>query len=250
MRDPTRRFADRVDDYVRYRPDYPDALLDLLGPPRTIVELGAGTGILTGQLMARGHDVIAVEPNAQMREVCVASQIVAGTAEDTGLPEGIADAVVAAQAFHWFDPVAAARECRRLLAEQGSAWLIWNNRVAGDERMEAYDALLREHGTDYEQVARTDVDGAVASFFEGDWITHRLPHHQDLDREGLRGRIRSCSYVPAPGEPGHEALMAAADRLFDAHAPRFRLSYETLVLQGRPLRSRSRPRQPGLASPT
>lgn len=236
--DPTKRFGDRVADYARYRPDYPEALLDRLEPPRRVVELGAGTGILTVQLLARGHEVTAVEPNGPMRAACARldARVVDGTAEATGLPAGCAELVVAAQAFHWFEPEATRREVQRLLVEGGEAWLIWNDRVQGPAHMEAYEALLRRHNTDYGEVARKDVRGAIRTFFPEGFVEERLPHHQDLDRSGLHGRIASCSYVPAPGAPGHPELVAATERLFDEHAADgvFRLDYETLAIHGRP----------------
>ena len=73
--------------------------------------------------------------------------------------------------------------------------------------------------------------------FGGSWTEERIPHYQDLDAEGLAGRIRSCSYVPAAGEPGFQAMMTAANRLFEQHAQEglFRLRYDTVVQYRRPL---------------
>lgn len=110
--DATDRFSELVEDYVRYRPDYPQALLDRMDPACRVVELGAGTGILSAQLLGRGHQVTAVEPNGP-----------------TGLPDGCADRIIAAQAFHWFDPEACRIECQRLLVDGGEVFLAWNNRV-------------------------------------------------------------------------------------------------------------------------
>ncbi|HJN77815.1 MAG TPA: class I SAM-dependent methyltransferase [Myxococcota bacterium] len=108
--DSTKRFTNRVEDYTRYRPDYPEAFLDLLEPPRRIAELGAGTGILTEQLLERGHHVYAVEPNPAMREACQRRlgacprlTLSGGTGEATGLEHRSVESIVAAQSFHWFD---------------------------------------------------------------------------------------------------------------------------------------------------
>ena len=73
MRDPTERFSDRVDDYLRYRPSYPGELIDLmrvemgLRPDHTVADIGSGTGILSALLLAHGNTVIGVEPNRAMR---------------------------------------------------------------------------------------------------------------------------------------------------------------------------------------
>ena len=100
------------------------------------------------------------------------------------------------------------------------------------DAMRDYEALLRRHGTDYDAVARKDPWTGVSAVFGGRWDDERLPHSQALDREGLRGRIRSCSYVPAEGQPGHEAMLEDADRLFEAYSSggTFDLRYETMVL--------------------
>ncbi|MDC6668499.1 class I SAM-dependent methyltransferase, partial [Leclercia adecarboxylata] len=133
--DSTERFSSRVADYVRYRPDYPPALLDWLHqdigvPTETLVaDIGAGTGISTRLFLAAGHPVIAVEPNAAMREA--AEQLLApdylrlrvadGTAEATGLADNSVGLVAAAQAFHWFDATAVRREWARILQPEGMA---------------------------------------------------------------------------------------------------------------------------------
>lgn len=240
MRDPTQRFGDRVDDYVRFRPDYPAALLDWLGSAQTVADLGAGTGIFTTQLLERGHTVHAVEPNAAMRAAMAPHDRLTlheGTADATGLPDGSVDLLVAAQAFHWFEPVAAAKEARRILRPEGGVALVFNNRRRDGADMQAYLELLNTHGTDFKKVERHDkIAGRAVAFFGGPFETQVFPHHQDLDREGLRGRLRSCSYLPAEGEAGHEAVMQASDDLFAEHGSKdlFRIRYDTLVLYRRP----------------
>lgn len=250
MTDPTRRFSGRVRDYDRWRPGYPRGILDriagegLLPPGVVVADVGAGTGRLTRLLLDRGARVIAVEPNAEMRAACERRlggregfRAVDGRAEATGLDDGCVDLVTAAQAAHWFDLEASRREFRRILRPGGSVALIWNLRRSGATPfMAAYEALLREHGTDYERVAHDGLDRASLDRFfgAGRYGSGSLPNRQVLDREGLRGRVLSASYVPAPGEDGHEALIAALDALFDAHARDglVRLDYDTCLHLG------------------
>lgn len=117
MDEPTERFSARADAYARFRPQYPAALVDAivrgfgLRAGDRVAELGAGTGIFSALLLGRGLDVVAVEPNADMRASLEALRrpwpglrIAAGPAEATTLEDASADAVVAVQAFHWFDP--------------------------------------------------------------------------------------------------------------------------------------------------
>lgn len=127
-------FGKAAAHYDSIRPTYPAEALDwLLGAePRTVVDLGAGTGIFSRVLAAAGHHVIAVEPDPLMRErlVSVSPHIttVAGSAEDIPLPDGSVDAVVAAQSYHWFDRRRAHPEVARVLCPGGVFGAIWNIR--------------------------------------------------------------------------------------------------------------------------
>ncbi|WP_037914469.1 class I SAM-dependent methyltransferase [Actinacidiphila yeochonensis] len=122
--------------YERSRPSYPLAALAALADAlpleagRTVVDLGAGTGMFTRLLALTGAEVLAVEPVTAMRErlaeLLPQVAAVAGTAEDTGLPGECADAVVAAQSWHWFDQEAALAEVERLLRPGGALVLVWN----------------------------------------------------------------------------------------------------------------------------
>ncbi|MGA8543235.1 MAG: methyltransferase domain-containing protein [Thermoplasmata archaeon] len=124
--------------YERARPDYPVAAIRHLGrvlplgPLRTVVELGSGTGKFTRSLARLGAARIAVEPTRGMRTVFRRTvpdvPVLDGTAEAIPLPDGFADAVVSAQAFHWFRPRPALAEIRRVLRPGGGLGLVWNTR--------------------------------------------------------------------------------------------------------------------------
>jgi SAM-dependent methyltransferase len=237
---PTERFSNRVDDYVRYRPSYPadavDFVVNALGltdasspEGRVVAELGAGTGIFSALLLERRVRVHAVEPNEAMRRRSESLlgrhegfSSIDGTAEATGLPSGSVDAVVAAQAFHWFDPEAAREETRRILRSNGvNAALLWNaRRLTGSPFLEGYEALLLAQGTDYARVRHQDVASrqAVEAFFGGPYDTWSTRNEQRVDWDGLRGRAASASYVPSASHPLHDAFFEALRRLFDATA--------------------------------
>ena len=127
-------FAAVADAYERARPEYPaDAVRWLTGDePADVVDLGAGTGKLTRGLVALGHRVTAVEPLPEMlehlRRAVPAATAVTGSAEQIPLPDGSADVVACAQAFHWFDQQAALREIARVLRPGGRIALVWNTR--------------------------------------------------------------------------------------------------------------------------
>ncbi len=236
-RDATRRFSDRVDNYVRYRPSYPAAMLDFLAsdlglaPGCRVAELGAGTGILSRLLCQRGATVFAVEPNADMAAACPAQPgivSVRAAAESTGLPDTSIDLVVAAQAFHWFDPDRVRAEVDRILAPGGAVALIWNNRsVDASAFLRDYEALLLRYGTDYAEVShRYGAEPGLRAFFgPAGWRYAVFDNQQVFDLEGLRGRLLSSSYTPPPDHPDHRPMLAALDALFAAHAADGRVAF-------------------------
>jgi SAM-dependent methyltransferase len=249
--DPTRRFSTRVEHYLAYRPSYPEAVFDLLAddcglsPDWAVADIGSGTGILSQLLLARGNQVFGVEPNAEMRraaESLLADQArftsVEGTAEATTLDDDSVDLVVAAQAFHWFQPEAARAEFARILRPAGWVALVWNDRrKTASPFLAAFEELLLEHGTDYRQVDHSRLGVVdIQHFFGTAKIgTAVFDSQQDLDLDGLTGRLLSSSYIPAPGEPGHEATLAHLQAIFEIHQVdgKVVIEYDTRVYFGR-----------------
>ena len=246
----TERFSDRVADYVRYRPDYPPALLswlqDELGVTNEwhVADIGAGTGISSKLFLDAGYRVTAVEPNAAMRAAMTTwlggvdgFHAVDGTASATGLPDASVDLVTVAQAFHWFDLESARREFRRILRPRGLAAIWWNSRrLGGTPFLEGYEALLQRHGTDYAAVAERHADDAQMHAWFGAGLRGEahFEHRQRLAFDGLRGRLLSSSYTPRPGHPGHESMMQALHELFDATATdgMVAMDYDTRIFAG------------------
>ncbi|WP_413625863.1 class I SAM-dependent methyltransferase [Luteibacter sp. Lutesp34] len=246
----TERFSDRVEDYVRYRPDYPRALVDWLHglgvrPDWLVADVGAGTGISSKLFLDAGHRVTAVEPNAAMRAAAARwlggegrYHAVDGTAEATGLPDGSVDLVIAAQAFHWFDRDKVRTEFARILSPHGLVAVFWNSRrLTGTPFLEGYERLLHEYGVDYVGVAeRYADDESMARWFgRGYRGMASFPHGQKLDHEALLGRLMSSSYAPKPGHPNHEPMLHALRALFDATQDDGTVSfdYDTRVFAGR-----------------
>ena len=228
--DATERFSDRVENYAKFRPDYPDALIrfmqERLPTPAVIADIGSGTGILSNQLLAAGYTVFGIEPNEPMRreaERRLSGQqsfhSVAGTAEATMLGPGSVQAVTCAQSFHWFDRTPTRVEFGRILREPKLVWLIWNERISEDV-MEEYDRILQESAPEYYRVGQrnvTDVD--IADFFAPALVERfYFPNAQRLDRDGFLGRVLSSSYVPNVGQPGHQEVMNKMEAFFYRHA--------------------------------
>ena len=230
--DSKRRFSDRVADYVRYRPDYPNALIDWLRDEHGLVEswqvadIGAGTGISSRMFLDAGNTVIAVEPNAAMRAAAeewlvgnAGFRAVDGSAEETGLADASVDLISAAQAFHWFDAAAVKREWSRILRPDRLAAVYWNTRrLDGTPFLVGYETLLVEYGTDYLSVAEryADDDKMIAWFGRGYRGAASFEHRQSLDFAALRGRLLSSSYAPRSGHPRHESMLGALRALFES----------------------------------
>lgn len=246
----TERFGDRVADYVRYRPDYPPALLAWLQrehgatPDWRIADVGAGTGISSKLFLDAGYTVTAVEPNAAMRAAAVAwlgdqprFAAVDGRADATGLPDASVELVTVAQAFHWFDPGSTRREFARILRHGGLAAIFWNSRrLDGTPFLVGYEALLQRYGTDYTSVAERYADDAtMRAWFGAGWRGNaHFEHKQLLDFDGLRGRLMSSSYAPQAGHPQHAPMLAALRELFDRcqQGGRVSFDYDTRIIAG------------------
>ncbi len=248
--DPTQRFSGRVESYRLHRPGYPAAIVDLLtrecglSARSTIADVAAGTGLLTEIFLARGFNVIAVEPNQQMREACATLtaqypqlRCVEGTAEATGLSDHSIDLVTVGQAMHWFDLKRTRGEFVRILAPGGWCAIIYNNRrLTGDAFHEGYEQILIEHGTDYSKVKDSHLDeDRVAAFFAPNVMcTATFENAQHLNLQGLMGRVLSSSYMPQPGHPRYEAMSRVVDAHFNEHQTggHVRMEYDCVVCYG------------------
>jgi SAM-dependent methyltransferase len=251
MTDSTQRFTGRVEDYARYRPAYPPEFLDLLRrecgltEDTVVADVGSGTGILARLFLDNGNRVIAIEPNEEMRragEVLLSGhdrfESVTGTAEATTLPPSSVDLITAGQAFHWFDPAPARKEFARVLRPGGRVVLVWNDRRKhGTPFQEAYENLLETYAIDYAGVehGRKGSPENIRSFFAPNPVhTATFDNRQVLDYDGLLGRLRSSSYVPAEGYPGHREMLDELERIFHDHDNRGRvvMEYDTRAYYG------------------
>ncbi len=226
------RFSNRVENYIRYRPSYPQELIRLLereanlSPESAIADIGSGTGISSELFLKAGYRVSGVEPNQAMREAAERLlsghprfRSVNGSAQATTLADQSIDLIVAAQAFHWFDTPEARAEFRRILKPGGKIALIWNERHLGSTPfLRGYEELLLRYGTDYAAIRHENIGAeSLTLLFPTGYETHTFPNSQRFDYEGLEGRLLSSSYTPAPGQPGYEPMLAELRRLFDEH---------------------------------
>ncbi len=208
-----RGFDTSGERYERGRPDYPEAavdrLLEALGRPERVLDVGAGTGKLTRPLLARGLSVVAVEPAAAMREVLArtGAEIHDARADALPLADRSVDAVVAGQAFHWFATPAALAEFARVLTPDGRLGLVWNRRDLNQPLQRELGGLMAP----YRHGAPEHASDAWRSAFGGDApfalaAEDRIDSSQRLNADGLADRVLSVSFMAALPEDERAAV--------------------------------------------
>ncbi len=232
MTEPTKRFSNRVEYYLKYRPGYPPAIIELLRaecnltPASVVADLGCGTGFLARLFLDHGNRVFGVEPNREMRTV--GEQLlghdpnftsIAATAEATTLPDSSIDFVTAGQAFHWFKPDLATAEFQRILKPAGWVVLVWNERQTDSSPfLAAYEQLLRRYALDYKIVTHTSVDDSRLTALFGRGLKEAtFANAQSFNFEGIKGRLLSSSYAPLAGHPQHQPMLAELQAIFRTH---------------------------------
>ena len=232
-RDSTTRFSDRVDAYIQYRPGYPDGLIaslhDLIGLDQQsmVADIGSGTGISSDLFLRHGITVYGVEPNKEMREAAERLlhhyenfHSLDGTAERTTLPDQSVDVIAAGQAFHWFDQEAVGKEWRRILKPGGHVLIFWNSRRTDSTPfLRSYEDLLIQYGTDYQEINHQNIeDEDIVRFFHPcDVRKLQLYNEQQVDFEGLRGRLESSSYAPTRDHPNYQPMIERLSEIFAEH---------------------------------
>jgi ubiquinone/menaquinone biosynthesis C-methylase UbiE len=247
----TNRFADRVDNYIKYRPHYPQELFDFLlaqhiiSKDSVIADIGSGTGISSEPFLKMNLTVYGIEPNKEMREA--AENLLVGyknfksidaTAEQTTLENNSVDLIVAGQAFHWFDREKTKQEFKRILKPNGTVLLMWNDRRTNTtDFLKSYEDFLQLCGNDYKTVNHKNVqDKKIFDDFFGENNYHEkwFYSYQDVDLTGLTGRVLSSSYMPNKGHVNYEHMMYCLKKLFARYQQnnQVRLDYDTKIYYG------------------
>jgi SAM-dependent methyltransferase len=199
-------FGSQAAAYERGRPSYPPEAVDWLLPDsaRDVLDLGAGTGKLTSRLIERGLNVVAVDPIAELLDVLRTTlpdtPALLGTAEQIPLPDNSIDAVLVAQAWHWFDADRAAAEIARVLRPGGRLGLLWNVR---DERLGWVKEFGRIVGLEHDWANTTVV---LPEPFT-DVVSHRVEWTNYVTPQTLIDYVASRSYcITSPAQVRTQTL--------------------------------------------
>lgn len=199
----------------------------MLMPTRAVADIGSGTGLSCELFLQHGNCVFAVEPNADMRE---AAEIqfakysnfisINGSAEATSLPDTCIDLITVGQAFHWFDPIGARDEFRRILKPGGWVAVFWYGGTHADTpfgrglaelTQRCYAISTRQH--------RPVGPAEMAAFFSPyPYVVRVIEKMQFVGYDTLKDGFLSSAYAPRPGDPQYEPMLEALDQLFHDNA--------------------------------
>jgi ubiquinone/menaquinone biosynthesis C-methylase UbiE len=222
-------FGSVAEAYERARPLYADEALDWLSerlPLRRVVDVGAGTGKLTRQLAALGADVVAVEPDPDMRAVFARVlpeiELLAGSAEDLPLADASVDAATAAQAFHWFDPEQALPELHRVIRSGGGIAVVWNEWDDEDELMHALNEIIKRRRPT-EITASWDGHPLTGSPLFENRELRKFKHVEMIKAETVVERVSSVSAIVNLPPDERERVFGDVRALVGGRAVYFRL---------------------------
>lgn len=232
--DNTEKFTCKVDDYVKYRPSYPDEFIEYLhcavgiNNSSIVADIGAGTGILTKLISPISGRVLAVEPNKNMRNAAIRyceglSNIYFsdGSAECTKLEDHCLDFITVAQAFHWFDKKKAKVEFKRVLKPDGKVVLVWNSRVPDDEIVIENDKICRRLCIDFNGFSggrEADEQGIISFFRDGEYEQKIFKNDKVLSLDEFIGGSLSASYAPNIDDSNYNDFVESLKMLFNKYS--------------------------------
>ncbi|HWJ80153.1 MAG TPA: class I SAM-dependent methyltransferase [Niallia sp.] len=217
--------------YDRYRPSYPISFFNELiqkvvkNKNPIIADIGAGTGIFTEILTENFQNVIAIEPNDEMRAVLKRRMVnknclcLKGKAEKTGLSDRSVDLITVAQAFHWFDPLDFKEECERILKTNGRVMLIWNSRDHGSKLNKETATISKKYCPDFKGFSGgINIEKLnLQTFFTSGYEHYSFSNPLKMTKEQFIGRNLSASYAPKEEDKMYAPFVDELSYLYDSY---------------------------------
>lgn len=250
MSDSYQRFSRVVENYIHYRPRYPQEIAAFLAeecgllPSQSIADIGSGTGLLTEVFLKNGNLVYGIEPNTEMR--LAAEELlktypnfrsIDATAEETSLEDKSLHFITAGQAFHWFKHDITHTEFQRILVPQGWLVLVWNlPRNSSSAFAHAFDKIWRTYiETNTASAEESKIPDYITNFFPANQLKIKnLDNYQFCDFATLKGRVLSSSYSPDETDARYPALIEELQAIFDRFQEQGKvtLEYDTRIIYG------------------
>lgn len=240
------KFTGKADLYDKFRPSYPDELIDYLYENArcdNVADIGAGTGMFTRCLLKKPWKVTAVEPNADMRGKLAAIEgitVVNAPAENTGLADKSVGLVTAAQAFHWFDEELFKAECKRILTNDGQLAIVFNERCYdGCEISSVRDKICQRYCGAFHSghVGKRSIEEG-ARFLKNEYFSDvrvfRYENDIECDIDGFIGDTLSRSYALKSDDKDFEAFTRELENAFVkfSHNGKVTIKYNTMCYLG------------------
>jgi SAM-dependent methyltransferase len=240
------RFNNKVENYIKYRPGYPEEITDflkkenVLNSKSVVADIGSGTGKLTELFLKNRNEVFGIEPNDEMRlaaeklfEKYNNFRSVNGKTKNTKLYDNSIDVITAGQSFHWFNNDMTRKEFKRILKPGGCVVLIWNNRSENvSEFMKDFSQLLNNLETDYQEVKHENLnDNDFKRFFgTSNYQIKSYDNSQLINYNSLEGGILSRSYVPTEGR-AYSNMIRELKEIFEKHNidGKIKIEYKTNI---------------------
>src|SRR3954471_8566865 len=223
-----------ADVYERSRPGYAAEAVAWIAerlPFGRVLDLGAGTGKLTRQLVPYAAEVLAVEPGDEMRrvlqEVVPGGDVLFGTAENIPLPDASVDAITVAQAFHWFEPDRALAEMHRVLRSGGGVALLWNEWDEDDALLHSINAVIDRLRPDRSAEVHRELLESTPLFTDRE--RRQFRHEQTVEADAVIELVQSISAIAAAAPEERERALGEIRDLVGAHPIAFPLITEVGV---------------------
>lgn len=247
----TKRFGNRVENYAKYRPSYPNEILESINEKMQkksdyiIADIGSGTGIFSKLLLKTEKIVFGIEPNFEMREYAENYFVenkkfisINGTAENTGLKENSVDLITVAQAFHWFEVEPTKKEFIRIAKDDAYLMLIWNDRKIEKSGFSyEYEEMLKKECSEYSEVSHKNIiDKDIEEFYSPNKVEKIVfSNSQIFNYEELKGRLMSSSYVPVDNKEKMDRILKNLADIFERNSQegKVKFEYNTTVYMGK-----------------